>query len=145
MTTTEKKSDFDDDIFDKLVDDIVSEGKELVATEVFIPPVIEPSKEIAISSEDITKELLDMTHEDREQASAVFDMFYGKLSTGKDFTSASKEFLVKALEVKVSSSKNLIDLLKTMKQEKENKVGVFVNSVSAMSEGIDIKKLQENV
>lgn len=154
-TEIKTNDDFDDDFFDTLLNDIIEDEKPKDVEKVPDPVSIETvtSEQEQVEQIDqvsnvtaITDELLQMTREDRTQATQVFDMLFEKVNKGRDIGDASKEFLVESLKVKVMASKNLIDLLKTMKQAKESGVGVFVNNgINALNEGINFDRIKSDI
>lgn len=108
--------------------------------------VTEEEPEEATTDEEIIDNVLEMTKEDRKQAGDVFDMFYDKLLSGRDYSPSTKEFIVKALEVKVNASRNLIDLLR-IKNKKADTFGnnVIYNTTSSFREGINLERIKNEV
>ncbi len=102
-------------------------------------------KEIDVTdTSEIEEELIKQTTDDRKKADQIFEMFYTDLGLKTDRSQASKEALTKSLELKISASRNLIDLLK-IKKEASNKLGVFVNTVSSKKAGIDIRNIENEI
>ena len=134
-------SDELENIIDKISDSIVKveqvdDKKSLVKAE---------KKEIdATDTSEIEEELIKQTTDDRKKADQIFEMFYTDLGLRTDRSQASKEALTKSLELKISASRNLIDLLK-IKKEASNKLGVFVNTVSSKKAGIDIRNIENEI
>lgn len=95
------------------------------------------------NKEDLAEELIKVTREDRKMADKLFELFYPEIMSGMDRSQASKEALSKALELKIMAGRNIIDLLKVMKQEEKvnNAIGVFLNEKKA---GIDIGFIRDN-
>lgn len=95
------------------------------------------------SREDLAEELMKVTKEDRKMADKLFELFYPEIMHGRDRSQASKEALSKALELKITAGKNIIDLLKIMKQDEKNTnaIGVFFNEKNA---GISLSKIQDS-
>ena len=91
--------------------------------------------------EDLAEELIKVTRDDRKMADKLFALFYPEIMSGKDRSQASKEALSKALELKIAAGRNIIDLLKVMKQEEKvnNAVGLFINQKKA---GIDLELIK---
>lgn len=107
---------------------------------------IELKKDLGLdvtNREDLAEELIKVTREDRTQADKLFELFYPEIMSGMDRSQASKEALTKALELKIAAGRNIIDLLKIMKQEEKvnNAIGVFINEKKA---GIDLGFIKEN-
>jgi len=134
-------SDELENIIDKISDSIVEveqvdDKKSLVKAE---------EKEIDVTdTSEIEEELIKQTTDDRKKADQIFEMFYTDLGLRTDRSQASKEALTKSLELKISASRNLIDLLK-IKKEASNKLGVFVNTVSSKKAGIDIRNIENEI
>jgi hypothetical protein len=118
--------------FDYIMDEI--DAKEIV---------VEKPKEVpVVSTTDITNKLINMTENDRDTADEVFNMFFSKIAAGTDYSQGSKEQMVRALELKISASKNLIELLKIMKGG-DGKTGIFINTDKEI--GIDLNKLKNEL
>ncbi len=115
----------------------VEEDKELVVQE---------DKDLvdASVSSELEQELIKQTLDDREQADQIFNLFFPDLGMGQDRTTASKEAITKALELKIMASRNIIDLLK-LRKEANSKVGVFVNTIPSKKAGIDIRNIADAV
>jgi len=95
------------------------------------------------NKEELAEELISITREDRKMADKLFELFYPEIMSGQDRSQASKEALSKALELKIAAGRNIIDLLKVMKQEEKvsSAIGVFFNEKKA---GISIDSIKEN-
>lgn len=93
--------------------------------------------------EELAEELIVLTREDREMADKLFNLFYPEISRGQDRSQASKEALSKALELKINAGRNIIDLMKIMKQEEKtnNSIGVFF---SGKKTGINLQDIKDN-
>ena len=91
----------------------------------------------------IAEGLVTMVKDDREKADDLFDLFYIDLAKGTDKTTASKETIAKALELKIEASKNIIELMKIKAKIQEGNVGVFINTRPSKKAGIDIGNLRE--
>lgn len=91
--------------------------------------------------EDLATELIKVTRDDRKMADKLFELFYPEIMSGQDRSQASKEALTKALELKISAGRNIIDLLKVMKQEEKNQnsIGVFFTEKKA---GINLDNIK---
>lgn len=94
--------------------------------------------------EEVEKELIKQTLDDRKTADKIFQLFFANLGTRVDRSEGSKEALTKALELKILASKNLIDLLKLKKAVDKNQLGVFINTMSSKKAGIDVRNLQQD-
>ena len=95
------------------------------------------------NKEELAEELISITREDRKMADKLFELFYPEIMSGQDRSQASKEALSKALELKIAAGRNIIDLLKVMKQEEKvsSAIGVFFNEKKA---GISIDSIKED-
>jgi hypothetical protein len=103
------------------------------------------NKEVADATdkEELAKSLIEMTNEDRSMADKIFQMFYPNISMGTDRSQASKEAITKALELKINAGRNIIELMKLLKQEeKSNNIGIFLNEKKT---GININSIMEEL
>jgi hypothetical protein len=101
-----------------------------------------------IDVEDLTsvaEGLVEMVKNDRSKADEIFDLFYTDLAKKTDRSEASKEALTKALELKIESSKNIIELLKIKARMSDGGANVFINTISPKKAGIDINNIREAV
>ncbi len=122
-----------DDMLRELVDS--TNGKE-----------VEVRKETSLDvsdKEDLARELVKLTQEDRKMADKLFELFYPEILSGMDKSQASKEALTRALELKISAGRNIIDLMKIMKQEEKvnNSIGIFFNEKKS---GIDTRNILDS-
>lgn len=106
---------------------------------------LEIKKEMGVDvsdKEQLAEELIRITHEDRKMADKLFELFYPEIAAGQDRSQASKEALSKALELKIAAGRNIIDLLKIMKQEEKvnNSIGLFF---SGKKTGIDLQNIRD--
>jgi hypothetical protein len=132
----------DDDIN---IDDIIS---ELGFSKEEKTEVISKVKSGEIDVEDLSsvaEGLVDMVKSDRVKADEIFDLFYADLAQKTDRSQASKEALTKALELKIESSKNIIELLKIKSRLTEGDANVFISTTPSRKAGIDINNLKEAV
>lgn len=107
--------------------------KEVKAPESNIPDVSE--------DEEVIKAVFEMTVEDRKKADNAYEIFAPDVARGQDRSSASKEAMMKAIELKINSVKNIIDVMK-LKQKKDNpSVGVFIDTQSQKKAGIDLRNI----
>tara|TARA_Y100000310_G_scaffold343218_2_gene449850 strand:- start:106 stop:516 length:411 start_codon:yes stop_codon:yes gene_type:complete len=109
---------------------------------------IEPIKkgEVDVTDpDDIAEELVRMVKDDRVKSDAIFDMFFPKLAQDKDRSTASKEALTKALELKIEASKNIIELLKIKAKVEEsgNKLGILIGTMPAKRAGINMDEVRD--
>ena len=83
--------------------------------------------------------------EDRDLAKKAFELFYPNIAADKDRSSASKEALMKAIELRIQANKNTVEILKIKKQKEVAQtggVGIFINSKKS---GIDINELKNSI
>lgn len=97
--------------------------------------------------DSVAEGLIDMVRGDRSKADEIFDLFYDPIGRRTDNSEASKEALTKALELKIESSKNLIELLKIKSRfnESGSKVGIFLNSMNEKKAGIDLSNIEKEL
>jgi len=130
---------------DNILDTISVSENELGKKE-----IVKTSSKEVIDVEDETvlaEELFKTVKEDRLKADKIFDLFYPEIGSGKDRSTASKEALTKALELKIQAANNIIELLKLKNRAREQKsnVGVFIGDISPKKAGISIQSLQEEI
>jgi len=135
------------------IDDIINEidVEETDENEKKSEVVVAPSKEVknseknlpdATEDEELMQSVVQMVMEDREKADHLYNTFAPEVAMGRDRSQASKEAMSKAIELKISSAKNIKDLLKLKKNEKGNNVGVFFGeTMSGKKAGINIKNI----
>lgn len=93
--------------------------------------------------DEVIKSVFKMTLEDRKKADDAYEIFAPEIAKGTDRSSASKEAMMKAIELKIGSVKNIIDIMK-LKQRKDNPaVGVFVDTQTQKKVGIDLKNIAD--
>lgn len=124
------------------IDDLLLDLEEIGSEET----ALETKKKTEIdasSQEELAEELIKITKDDRKMADRLFELFYPEIMSGQDRSQASKEALSRALELKIAAGRNIIDLLKIMKDsEKANTaIGVFFNERKA---GISIDSMKDN-
>lgn len=139
---------------EKDIDDIIKElqtNDESTGNE---EEVSEPgeSKDVAVGNsqvpdvtedEEVIKAVFEMTLEDRKKADDAYEIFAPEIAQGKDRSTASKEAMMKAIELKIGSVKNIIEVMK-LKQRKDNPaVGVFVDTQSQKKVGIDLRNIAD--
>jgi len=113
--------------------------------------VVAPSKDLkneekklpdATEDEELMQSVVNMVMEDRDKADHLYNTFAPEVALGRDRSQASKEAMAKAIELKISSAKNIIELLKLKKGDKTNNVGVFFGeTMTGKKAGIDIKNI----
>ena len=137
---------------DSILDEIESEEKEPTEKDISIEKNLQVEKkntEIDVTeAESIANELVSMTIDDRKMADQLFQLFYPELANGRDKTTASKEAIARALELRINAGKNMIDLLKIIKggEKNGNSVGVFFGeTMSSKKAGINISNIQEEL
>lgn len=127
---------------EKVYDDI--ERKDLEA-------VKEQCKDIDVmEDEDVMKQILVMTQNDRKMADDLYKVFEQNVKLGMDRSEASKETMAKALELKILASKNLIDMLKVKNSKKDSgnvNIGIFTpdSALSPKKANIDIQNIRDNI
>lgn len=127
---------------------------EKILAEIGSDKLSEPQEEIVktkikniIDVEDDTalaEELIKTVKDDRKMADKIFQLFYPDISIGKDKSTASKEALTKALELKISAANNIIELLKVRQKGRDAKsqVGFFIgNQVSEKKAGFSLNDI----
>ena len=138
-----------DDIINEIdVEDEIEETKE---NDKKSPSVVSSSKEVqneennspdATEEDELMQSVVNMVMQDREKADHLYNTFAPEVAMGRDRSQASKEAMSKAIELKISSAKNIIDLLKLKKNDKGNNVGVFFGeTMSGKKAGINIKNI----
>lgn len=131
-----------DDILDDIKDDVKSEEIQKKDSETDI----EEKKDLS-DDDDFLNVLMGMTVEDRKLADNYYNTFADEVAAGMDRSQASKEAMGKAIELKISSAKNIIDAKKVIDNKKDqgNKVGVVFNGISGKKNGIDINSIKEEL
>lgn len=95
--------------------------------------------------DEVIKSVFKMTLEDRKKADDAYEIFAPEIAKGTDRSSASKEAMMKAIELKIGSVKNIIEVMK-LKQRKDNPaVGVFVDTQNQKKVGIDLKNIANSL
>ncbi len=126
----------ENDELDKLYEELKEQEKDEVQ---------ENSEENAvdpIDDDELMSSVVEMAKEDRKHADDYYNVFLPDVSMGKDRSEASKEAMGKAIELKISSAKNIIELIKLKKQKSQGNVGVFLGeTMSSKKTGIDVRNL----
>jgi hypothetical protein len=125
----------DEEDINKMLEDLAEEaGKDVQKNE---------DSEDPTDREELAKNLLEMTQSDRKMADKIFQLFYPNIGSGTDRSQASKEALTRALELKINAGRNIIDLMKLLKEDQNSgNVGIFISDKKA---GIDMKNIQEGL
>jgi len=137
------KEDAIDEAINSLDDILDFEQEEkVIISQAELTPV---KNELDVTDVDsISEELVNMVKGDRTKADEIFDLFYVNLAQDKDRSTASKEALTKALELKIEASKNIIELLKIKaKVDEGGKLGLFFGTVPAKKAGFDMDEIRE--
>lgn len=103
-------------------------------------------KTIQPTTDNIAEIVLKKVDSNDAVAKEIYDLFYGELALGRDRSSSSKEALLRSLELKIESSKALVELAKALTKKDQNtgnNVGVFVNTKNGDEFGINIKNIQD--
>ena len=141
----------DEDTMDEL-DDIlnsIEEPKDVTIIEDSDTDIEEvKSKEIVTSDgvdvtefESLANKLMDMTMDDRKLADKTFELFYPDIAMGRDKTKGSAEAITKAVELKIAAGRNIIDIMKLLKEDKKGdgtNIGIFMNSKKS---GINLENI----
>jgi len=96
--------------------------------------------------EEISESLFKMVSEDRQLADKTFELFYFPIAEGKDHTQASKESLMRAVELKIESSKNVLKMFEIV--SKKNQAGTNINFngfIPPKKVGINIDNIIEHI
>lgn len=129
---------------EELIEEMNKDEDEKEEKSIVVPTPI--GKELIDVEEvdSIANGLVDMVKDDRTKADKIFDLFYGNLGLGQDRSTASKEAITKALELKIEASKNIIELLKIKTKTGDGtNVGLFFGgSVSPKKAGIDMDEIR---
>jgi len=138
-----------DDIINEI--DVEEESEENIEKNTSI---VEPSKNVKNAEEnaiDVTEDeelmrtVVDMVMQDRDKADHLYNTFAPEVAMGRDRSEGSKEAMTKAIELKISSAKNIIELLKLKKNDAKNSVGVFFGeTMSGKKAGINIRNITGN-
>lgn len=97
-----------------------------------------------LDNEELEKHLFQMTIDDRTKADEAYALFFDHIKNRTDGSSAVKEGLTKALELKILAAKNIIELRK-IKQEKETSSNILLNVLTPKKAGIDLNKIKEEL
>jgi hypothetical protein len=138
-------SDIEIDIDNELEKEIAEiQNKELAE-------VKDQIKDIDVmEDEDVMKQILIMTQNDRKMADDLYKVFEQNVKLGMDRSEASKETMAKALELKILASKNLIEMMKVKNSKKDTgnvNIGIFTpdSAITPKKANIDITHIKENL
>jgi len=96
--------------------------------------------------DEMMKFVLKTVLEDRSKADDLYNVFLPEVAQGRDRSTASKEAMAKAIELKISAAKNIIEMMKLKKQETRTSVGVFMgDAISSKKAGINIQSIQDEL
>ena len=124
----------DEDFLEKEETSVVTPSKKIKSAEENLPDVTE--------DEELMRTVVSMVMEDRQKADDLYNVFVPDVSTGRDRSEGSKEAMTKAVELKISAAKNVIELLKLKKNDAKNSVGVFFGeTISGKKAGINIRNI----
>jgi hypothetical protein len=127
---------------DKQLEDIENQkNKDLETKEENLPAKVEIDEEVLTSS------IVDHVTDDREKADEIYKLFYSKIAFENDDRQGSKEALLKSLELKIESSKNIIELLKVnaKKKENSNNLNVLFETKSEKEVGISFENIKKSM
>ena len=137
-------SDIEIDIDNELEKEIAEiQNKELAE-------VKDQIKDIDVmEDEDVMKQILIMTQNDRKMADDLYKVFEQNVKLGMDRSEASKETMAKALELKILASKNLIEMMKVKNSKKDTgnvNIGIFTpdSAITPKKANINIQNIKEN-
>jgi len=126
--------DVEDEDFEENNSPVVAPSKNIKSAEENLPDVTE--------EEELMKTVVSMVMQDRQKADDLYNVFVPDVATGRDRSEGSKEAMTKAVELKISSAKNIIELLKLKKNDAKNSVGVFFGeTMSGKKAGINIRNI----
>lgn len=105
-----------------------------------------PAKTEEIDEDVLTNSIVGHVTDDRDKADEIYKLFYGKIAFENDDRQGSKEALLKSLELKIESSKNIIELLKVnaKKQENNNNTNILFQTKSEKDVGISLENIKKD-
>lgn len=141
MSNSLIETDIDKEI-EKAYDDLENKDLEVIKDQIKDIDVME--------DEDVMKQILTMTQNDRKMADDLYKVFEQNVKLGMDRSEASKEAMSKAVELKILASKNLIEMLKVKNSKKDSgnvNIGIFTpdSAISPKKANIDITHIKENI
>ncbi len=129
---------------DKLLEELESEEKGLVKSKEEPKKVDIVDSEVpnVMENEEVMTAIFKMAVEDRKKADDAYEIFAPEIALRTDTTTASKEAMMRAIELKIASAKNIIDMMKLNK--KETSVDVFMGDIFGEKKaGINIRNLSD--
>lgn len=128
---------------DKILNDLTSDDEPEEENKKDLVKKKEDQLPDATETDELMQEVVKMTIDDRKKADDLYNVFLPEVAQGRDRSSASKEAMSKAVELKISAAKNIIDLLKLKKEQNQStQVGVFLGEgMSQKKAGIDLKNV----
>ena len=136
-----------DGTLDRILEDI--ENKKVVSTK-----KKEAIKDLKTrdptSLKDVSDEILERINDTDGFLDEIYKLFYGPLSRGQDFSEASKEALVRSIELKIESTKILADLARSLAKkdagnQSSQNVGVFIGTSPGEKFGINLNNINEEL
>jgi glucan-binding YG repeat protein len=106
------------------------------------------NKIVPIEDDDaITAMILKSALEDKMKADDLYSFFELNVSTKSDNSTAAKEQMGKAVEMRILSTSNLVKILDIRSRAKQNKNNnnLFSINVSPQKSGINIKNITDNL
>lgn len=138
---------------DDLIRELQDDTGEDTETDVVLSSVEESgeisetsSKSIDVTeNEEVMQAVFEMTLEDRKKADDAYEIFAPEIAKGTDRSTASKEAMMRAIELKIASAKNIIDMMKLNKKDSPS-VGVFMGDLMGEKKaGISLKNISEEI
>lgn len=109
------------------------------------------TKQDYTSMETVATQIVEKMNANEKVAEQIYDLFYSDLANGRDRSQASKEALLRSLELRVENNKALAELAKALakkqaaEQASKNNVGVFINTKKDTDFGIDIDSIKDEL
>lgn len=97
-----------------------------------------------IEFEDLANQVMKFTVDDRKKADSLYELFYTDIAMGRDKTKGSAEAITKAVELKIAAGRNVIDIMRLLKEDKKEgtNVGIFLNSKKS---GINLENVINDI
>ena len=129
---------------------------ELEATNTEVETITNKTKEVIAKQdytnmETIATQIIEKMNANEKVAEQIYDLFYTDLANGRDRSQASKEALLRSLELRVENNKSLAELAKAIAKKQaaeasyKNNVGVFINTKKDTDYGIDIDSIKDEL
>ena len=109
------------------------------------------TKQDYTNMETVATQIVEKMNANEKVAEQIYDLFYSDLANGRDRSQASKEALLRSLELRVENNKALAELAKALakkqaaEQASKNNVGVFINTKKDTDFGIDIDNIKDEL